>query len=73
MSEILDETTIGLAEEAYSETFAEAKSRGESKLKSHMEGVTAAAMLVAAMAGLEDDAAKKVVLDTVLSNVDLRS
>lgn len=59
----MDETTRSMLEEAYFETVQESFGRGLTALKAHMEGVVAAAMLLSAMEGVEDDEARKIVLD----------
>ncbi len=51
-----------MIEEAYFETVTEALARNESLLTAHKEGVTAAAMLLAAITGLDDEDAKKEVI-----------
>ncbi len=48
--------------DVYHETVSESFARKESPLMVHKEGVTAAAMLLAAMTGVEDEAAKKEVV-----------
>lgn len=45
--------------EAYQETVDEAAGRGVDSTKAHEEGVTAAAMMVSAMEGIEDQAARQ--------------
>ena len=52
-----------MIEEAYFETVNESFDRGLSPLKAHMEGVVAAAMLLSAVEGVEDEAARKQVLE----------
>ncbi len=59
----MDQTTISMIEDAYFETVAESFDRGLSPLKAHMEGVVAAAMLLSAVEGVEDDAARKQVME----------
>ncbi|MEQ8331932.1 hypothetical protein [Nisaea sp.] len=59
----MDDSTRVMIEEAYYETVSESFDRGLSPLKAHMEGVVAAAMLLSAMAGTEDDDARKQVMD----------
>jgi tellurite resistance protein len=58
--------------EAYLETVAEARQAGVSALKAHMEGIIAAAMLVAATAGIEDEDAKKMVVAMVNDDPDIK-
>lgn len=48
----------GEIKEAYQETVDEAAGRGVDAAKAHEEGVTAAAMLVAAMDGVDDAEAR---------------
>ena len=45
--------------EAYQETVDEATGRGVDAAKAHEEGVTAAAMMLSAMEGVEDQAARE--------------
>lgn len=52
-----DENTE-MAKEAYDETIEESLGRGLSTEKAHAEGLTAAAMLLSAMTGIEDAAAR---------------
>lgn len=52
-----DENTE-MAKEAYDETIQESLGRGVSSEKAHAEGLTAAAMLLAAMTGIEDAVAR---------------
>ena len=47
-----------LIEETYFETSEEALARSLSKLEAHKEGVTAAAMMLSSLTGLEDEPAK---------------
>ena len=58
----MDSATKEMIEEAYYETVTEALSRSESLLMAHKEGVTAAAMLLAAMSGTDDEEAKQEVI-----------
>jgi len=62
MSGELDASLMEMVEECYLETVGEAMEAGHSKLVAHKEGVTGAAMLLAAMSGMEDDAAKTAVV-----------
>ncbi len=48
--------------DVYHETVSESFARKAYPLMAHKEGVTAAAMLLAAMTGVEDEAAKKEVV-----------
>lgn len=52
-----------MIEDAYFETVKESFDRGLSPLKAHMEGVVAAAMLLSAVEGVEDEEARKKVLE----------
>ncbi|WP_269423242.1 hypothetical protein [Kiloniella laminariae] len=58
----MDLASKEMVEEAYFETVTEALARNESLLTAHKEGVTAAAMLLAAMTGTEEDDARKEVV-----------
>ncbi|MEH6629309.1 MAG: hypothetical protein V7776_00690 [Halopseudomonas aestusnigri] len=58
----MDIASKEMVEEAYFETVIEAKARSESLLTAHKEGVTAAAMLLAALTGVDDEEAKKEVI-----------
>lgn len=58
----LDAKTERFVEETYHEASTEALERGESKLTAHKDGVVAAAMLLAALIGLEDDPAREAVV-----------
>ena len=55
----MDEATRRLVESTYFETVAEALKRGQTNLTAHKEGVTAAAMMLAAMTNIEDEMAKR--------------
>jgi len=68
----IDGTTRSMIQEAYLETVEEARAAGIGKLKAHMEGVTAAAMLVAATIGLEDEDAKRLVVGMVRDDPDIK-
>ncbi|MEO9904234.1 MULTISPECIES: hypothetical protein [Alphaproteobacteria] len=59
----MDDSTRSMIEDAYHETVEESFARGLSPLKAHMEGVVAAAMLLSAMVGVEDEDARKQVMD----------
>lgn len=54
----MNESMRNLVEEAYFETTGEAIGRSLSKLEAHKEGITAAAMLLSSMTGVEDEQAK---------------
>jgi hypothetical protein len=45
--------------EAYQETVDEANERGVDPAQAHKEGITAAAMMLSAMEGIEDEAARQ--------------
>ncbi len=57
----IDSGTKEMLASAYAETIDEALSAGMDKAKAHEEAVTAASMLLAAVQGLEDDAARAAV------------
>lgn len=59
----MDDSTRSMIEDAYHETVEESFERGLSPLKAHMEGVVAAAMLLSAIVGVEDEEARKQVMD----------
>lgn len=59
----MENATVSMIEDAYYETVEESFDRGLSPLKAHMEGVVAAAMLLSAVEGVEDDAARKQVME----------
>ena len=54
----MDSATVRVVEETYHEAADEAMGRGLSTLTAHKEGVIAAAMLLAALKGIEDEAAR---------------
>lgn len=54
----MNDATQTMVEEAYQEAAREAISRGMSALTAHKEAVVAAAMLLSAVAGVEDEQAK---------------
>ncbi|HYD32728.1 MAG TPA: hypothetical protein VEB64_17945 [Azospirillaceae bacterium] len=54
----MNEATRTMVEEAYHEAAREAMDRGMSALAAHKEAVVAAAMLLSAVAGVEDEAAR---------------
>jgi len=62
----MDTVTKDMLEGAYFETIEEALERSLSKLEAHKEGVTAAAMLLSAMEGIEDEEAKGLVVSLQL-------
>ncbi|CCG39805.1 hypothetical protein [Magnetospirillum molischianum] len=53
----MDDSTAKMVAEAYDETYSESLAQGRSTEVAHREGVTAAAMFLASMTGLEDAAA----------------
>ena len=55
----MDADTAEMVKEAYDETVAEAVAQGNSPEVAHAEGVTAAAMLLSAVTGVEDQDARK--------------
>ena len=59
----MDDDTRQMVEEAYRETVEEAIGRDLGKMDAHKEAVIAAAMLLSAMTGIEDEAAKTEVVD----------
>ena len=58
----MNDATRNMVEDAYYEAFRESQDRGVSMLNAHKEAVVAAAMLLAALDGLEDDAARAAVI-----------
>ena len=58
----LDASLKDMVEECYLETVSKAMDAGHSKLVAHKEGVTGAAMLLAAMSDMEDEDAKMAVV-----------
>jgi hypothetical protein len=54
----MDDSTVKMVAEAYDETFSEAVAQGHPKDVAHKEGITAAAMFLASLTGLEDSAAR---------------
>jgi hypothetical protein len=54
----MDATTMEMVLTAYDETSQDALGAGRSEAVAHAEGMTAAAMLLAAMTGVEDAAAR---------------
>lgn len=54
----MDSDTVEMVKEAYLETVAEALSRGGSPDEAHAEGITAAAMTLSSMTGVEDAEAR---------------
>jgi hypothetical protein len=59
----VEDATRSMIEDAYYETVEESFDRGLSPLKAHMEGVVAAAMLLSAVEGVEDEEARKQVME----------
>jgi uncharacterized membrane protein len=53
----MDDATAKMVAEAYDETVSEALAQGRTLEIAHREGVTAAAMFLSAMTGVEDRAA----------------
>ncbi|HVI53053.1 MAG TPA: hypothetical protein VM661_17725 [Candidatus Sulfotelmatobacter sp.] len=54
----MDDAMRRMVAEAYDETVAEAMAQGHPPEKAHKEGVTAAAMFLSSMTGVEDAAAR---------------
>ncbi len=54
----MDEPTRKMIAEAYDETVSEAMAQGHPSDTAHREGITAAAMFLASMSGIEDAAAR---------------
>jgi hypothetical protein len=54
----MDDSTRRMVAEAYDETVSEAMARGEPAGTAHKEGVTAASMFYASLAGIDDAAAR---------------
>lgn len=69
--ETLDGITLNLIRETYMEAAQETLERGGSKLKAHMEATVAASMYVAAAIGIEDEEAKRLVVQVVRSDAEL--
>lgn len=67
----IDAITLNLIGETYMEAAAETLDRGGSKLKAHMEGIVAASMYVAAAIGIEDEEAKRLVVQVVRADAEL--
>lgn len=58
----MDSTTKEMVLTAYDDTYADACAQGHDHDTAHKEGVTAAAMCLAAVAGVQDDEARKQVI-----------
>lgn len=54
----MDAATLEMVLTAYEETCQDARAQGHSEAVAHGEGITAAAMCLAAMTGVEDAAAR---------------
>lgn len=67
----LDRITLDLIRDTYLEAAQETLDRGGSKLKAHMEGTVAASMYVAAAIGVEDEEAKRLVVQVVRSDAEM--
>lgn len=67
----IDRITLDLIRDTYMEAAEETLERGGSKLTAHMEGTVAAAMYVAAAIGIEDEEAKRLVVQVVRSDTEL--
>ncbi|HEY9567678.1 MAG TPA: hypothetical protein VIR38_06280 [Thalassobaculum sp.] len=70
-AETLDRITLDLIRDTYLEAAQETLDRRGSKLTAHMEGTVAAAMYVAAAIGIEDEAAKRLVVQVVRGDAEL--
>jgi hypothetical protein len=57
----MDDSTRKMVAEAYDETVAEAMAQGRAGEVAHREGVTAAAMFLSSLTGVEDAAARSAV------------
>lgn len=57
----MDSNTAKMVADAYDETLSEAMAQGRTTDIAHKEGLTAAAMFLAALSGLEDAAARRAV------------
>lgn len=55
---VMDASTLEMVLTAYAETYHDAKTGGHADSVAHSEGLTAAAMLLAAVSGAEDAAAR---------------
>lgn len=64
----MDATTSEMVFTAYDDTFRDAKQQGRTDLVAHREGLTAAAMCLAALTGIEDEAAR-----TQVNRIDFRA
>lgn len=58
----MDKINRAVVEDCYFETVEEALGLSQSLLTAHKEGVTAAAMMLAAITGVEDEEAKRAVV-----------
>lgn len=54
----MDAATLEMVLTAYEETCQDARAQGQGEAVAHKEGITAAAMCLAAMTGIEDAAAR---------------
>lgn len=54
----MDDSTRKMIAEAYDETVSEALAQGHPSATAHKEGITATAMFLSSMTGLEDAAAR---------------
>lgn len=54
----MDAATYEMVLTAYDETCQDARAQGQAEAVAHREGITAAAMCLAAMTGIEDAAAR---------------
>ena len=66
----MDDSTKKMLAEAYDETVAEALAAGRARAEAHKEGITAAAMFLSSLSGIEDAAARAQVATLGLSVAD---
>lgn len=66
----MDGATRTMVEEAYHEAVRESAARGGSLLSAHKEGIVAAAMLLSALTGQQDEDAKGAVVALNLRPAD---
>jgi hypothetical protein len=57
----MDEATRQMVAQAYDETVSESLAQGHSQDIAHREGITAAAMFLSSISGIEDQAARDLV------------
>lgn len=71
MPDNIDNITLDLIRDTYMEAAEETLQRGGSKLTAHKEGIVAAAMYVAAAVGIEDEEAKRLVVQVVRTDAEM--